>query len=151
MSSKTINLIVWSSIFAAAFLFSLIMFLARPGRKDRLVLFFPSETTAEWVGEGRNIPHMRETEDSVHELLKEIALGPTRLRLDTALPKQTRVRSVVLREDTLYVDFSEHVTTDASTLTLPLDQMLEGVKKSVLFNFPDISDVVIFVRGYPVS
>jgi hypothetical protein len=148
MSTKTVHLIVWASIFLATLLLSFILFQVRPDRKDRVVLFFPSEATAEWIGEGRNIPHMDTTEESVHELLKEITLGPIRLRLGLALPRGTRVRSVVLSDGSLYIDLSEHVVLAENSTSATFVEMLEAVRKSVLFNFPSIDEVVLFVRGY---
>ena len=151
MSTKTVHLIVWASIFVATLFLSFILFQARPDRKDRVVLFFPSEASSEWLGEGRNIPHMDTTEESVHELLKELTLGPIRLRLGLALPRDTRVRSVVLSDGTLYVDFSEHLVLAVSSLSTPFPETLEAVRKSVLFNFPSIDEVVLFVHGYPTG
>ncbi len=151
MSSKTVHLIVWTSIFTVTLVVSLILFLARPDRKDRIVLFFPSEATKEWIGEGRNIPHMRNTEESVYELLKEITLGPIQLRLGSTLPRNTRVRSVLLRGNTLYVDFSEQLAMTANASPTVFTDSLEAVRRSVLFNFPSIDRVLQFVRGYPTG
>ena len=151
MESTTRNLIIWSSIGTAFFFLSLVLFLTRPDRKDRFVLFFPSETTFEWTGEARNIPHKKEVEDSVHELLKELTLGPIRLRLENVLPPDTGLRSVLLREDVLYIDFTEHLAIFNAGMSVSFDTMLEGVKKSVLFNFPAINDIIIFVGGSTVA
>jgi hypothetical protein len=144
---RTRNLIIWAGVFVAAFLISLIIFLARPGRTDQFVLFFPSETTDEWIGEARNIHHTREIEKSIQALLQELALGPITLRLEPALPKGTGVRSVLLRERTVYLNFTAHLAVLEAGFQISFDAMLAGVRKSVLYNFPTIDEVVIYVDG----
>ena len=148
---RTRNLIIWAGIFAAAFLISLIIFLARPGRTDQYVLFFPSETTDEWIGEARNIHHTREIEKSIQALLQELALGPITLRLEPALPKGTGVRSVLFRERTVYLDFTAHLAVPETGFQVSFSEMLAGVKKSVLYNFPTVDEVVIYVDGAPTD
>ena len=151
MELRTRNLIIWSSIFVATFLLSLIFFLARPNRSSSYVLFFPSEVTNEWVGEARDIHHTRDKEESVLALLNELALGPMGLRLGPAVPKGTQVRSVLLRGQTVYVDFSAHLVASQQVMLISFSEMLEGIRKTVLYNFPSIIDVVIYVEGSPAG
>ena len=125
----------------------MIIFLARPGRTDQHILFFPSETTDEWIGEARNIHHTREIEESVKALLQELALGPITLRLEPALPKGTGVRSVLIREGTAYLDFTAHLAVPDSSFQISFSEMLEGIKKSVFYNFPSIKKVIVYVDG----
>ncbi len=151
MEIRTRNLIVLAAVFAAAFLISLIVFLVRPGRTDRYVLFFPSETTDEWIGEARNIRHTREAEASIAALLRELALGPTILRLKPALPKGSGIRSVLLRERTVYLDFTAHLAVPEGSFHIPFSEMLAGIIKSVSYNYPAIEKVVIYINGTPAS
>jgi len=145
------NLIVWSSIFAGVLLLSLILYLARPGRTDGYVLFFPSEITGEWVGEARDIRHTRIKEEAVLALLKEFALGPVGLQLEPALPKGTGIRSVLLRKETVYLDFTAQLAVSYQSLSISFAEMLEGIEKTVLYNFPSIDTVVMYVEGSPVD
>ena len=149
MEIRTRNLIIWSSAFLAAFLLSLILFLVNPDRTERYVLFFPSEITREWTGEARDIYHTGDTEESVRVLLKELALGPIGLRLDETVPKGTRIRAVLLRDNTLYLDFTAHLAEPGRQLSFP--EMLAGIRKTVLYNFPSIENVVIYVEGAPTD
>lgn len=151
MESNVKSFIIWASVLATALLLSLVLFLVRSDRKDRFVLFFPSETTLEWTGEARNIPHKKELEDSVRELLKELALGPIRLRLTRSLPAETSIESVLLRKKDLYIDFSEHLAMYSASLPISFDMVLAGVRKSVFYNFPFVENLFIFVGGYPVG
>ena len=148
MEARTKYIIAWLSVFAAAFALSLIFFLTNDSRKEQRVLFFPNETTSEWSGEVRNITHRRVPEDAVHELLKEIILGPMRLRLERAVPEDTAIRSVILRENVLFADFSAHLAVGGGGVTVGFESILEGIKKNILFNFPSISEVHLFVEGY---
>ena len=151
MELRTRNLFIWASIFVAAFLISLIIFLARPDRTDQYVLFFPSETTDEWIGEARTIHHTRDIEESVKALLLELSLGPITLRLEPALPKGTGVRSVLVRDKQAYLDFSAHLAVPDSAFQVPFPEMLSGLKRSVLYNFPGIEKVIIYVEGVPTD
>ena len=151
MDIRVRNLIIWSSIFAFTFLLSLILFLARPGRTETYVLFFPSELSNEWIGEARSIYHTRDTEESVLAMLKELALGPVGLRLEPAVPKETGVRSVLLRDRTLYLDFTAHLAVLHQTLEIPFSEILEGIRKSVFINFPSVQEVLIYVEGSPAD
>jgi len=151
MKTRTRNLIVWSSVFAAAFLLSLILFLARSGRTERYILFFPSEITQEWTGEPREIYFTRDREAALLALLKEIALGPIGLRLEPTVPKGTGIRSVLLRDGTVYIDFTSSIVLNQPTILLSFEQMLAGIRKSVLYNFPSVDKVVMYVEGSPTD
>lgn len=147
MEVRARNLIIWSSAFIVAFLLSLILFLVRSDRTDRYVLFFPSEITREWIGEAREVYHTRDMEESVIALLKELALGPIGLRLEPTVPKGTGVRSVILREKTVFIDFTAHIAVNQPASRLTFAEMLAGIKKSVLYNFPSLEEVVIYIEG----
>lgn len=151
MEIRTRNLIIWAAVFVAAFLISLVIFLARPDRTGRYVLFFPSETTDEWIGEARNIHHSRNTEESIQSLLSELALGPVTLRFEPALPDGTRVKSVLLREKKVYLDFTAHLAVPEGSFHIPFSEMLGGIRKSVLYNFPAVEEVIIYVDGVPAE
>ena len=141
------NLIIWASVFVVAFLVSLLLFFTKPGRTDRYVLFFPSETTDEWIGEAREIRHTRNSEKALLAMLKELALGPMTLRFEPAVPKGTGVRSVLLRDRKAYLDFSAHLAAPEKSFGIPFEEMLMGIEKSVFFNFPAVEEVIIYVAG----
>ena len=126
---------------------SLLLYLTDSDRMDFRVIFFPDESNGEWRGEERKVPHQPNTEDAAHALIKEIILGPARLRLMRALPKNTTVRSVMLREGTLYVDFSDHFSVPENSTDMPFQAMVDGVKRTILYNFPSIEGVVVFIGG----
>jgi hypothetical protein len=151
MEIRTRNLIIWASVFTAAFLFSLILYLAASGRTEKYVLFFPSEITKEWIGESREIYYTRDTEDSVLALLNELALGPIGLRLAPTVPKGTGIRSVLLREKSVYIDFAATLVLKQPVLQISFSEMLSGIRKSVLYNFPSIEKVFIYVDGSPAD
>ena len=141
------NLIIWSSVFVVTFLISLVLFLTSADRKGRYVLFFPSEITNEWIGEARNIFHTRNTEEAVRALLNELALGPIGLRLGPAVPKETGIRSVLIRGKTAYIDFTAHLAVGQRVPQVSFYDMLEGIERSVLYNFQSIEEVFIHVEG----
>ena len=126
---------------------SLLLYLTDTDRMDFRVIFFPDESTGDWRGEERKIPHFASIEDAAYALIKEIILGPAKLRLMRALPKNTVLRSVLLREEILYVDFSDHLAVPENAAELSLETMIDGVKRTILYNFPSIEGVVVFVGG----
>ena len=147
MEPKIGSIAIWSGILLLLFFGSLIRYLTDAERMDFRIIFFPDESTQEWRGEERKVPHHSTPEEAVHALIKEIILGPAKLRLIRAMPKDTYVRSVLLRGETLYVDFSEHPAEPDSNTDISFEAMLEGVKKTVLYNFPSIEYVVVFIGG----
>ena len=147
MEPKIGSLVIWSGILILLFLGSLILYITDAGRMDFRVIFFPDESAQEWRGEERKVPHHSTPEEAAHALIKEIILGPAELRLARALPKDTYIRSVLLRNDTLFVDFSEHPAEPEGNMGISFEAMLEGVRRTVLYNFPSIERVVVFIGG----
>jgi hypothetical protein len=118
---------------------------------DRYVLFFPSEISNEWIGEARAVYHTRDAEDSILALLKELALGPMGLRLEPAVPNGTAIRSILLREKILYLDFTAHLAISQQAFQMSFSEMLEGIRKSIFYNFPSIEEVFIYIAGSPAE
>jgi spore germination protein GerM len=127
-------------------LISLVLYWARPIQSVQRVLFFPTEVSPELVGEIRAIANRREREDDIIAVIKELILGPMELWNRRALPREARLRSVLLRNGVAYVDLSEHVLF-SSDFRPALDEMIEALRKTVLYNFRRVRRVVVFVEG----
>lgn len=135
------------AVFVAALIISITAYLLAPLRADHRVLFFPTEATGVWRGELRKVPRMRGREAAVREMLKEMALGPIDLKLRRTVPRNTLIRSVLLRDGTLYVDLSEHAVFDAPTIGMTFADITEGIRKTIWYNHPRIQSIVISVNG----
>ena len=137
----------WSVVFLALLAYSLLFYLLRPFREDQRILFFPTETTNQLVGEMRKIFHLKDVEESVRKLVQEMVLGPIELKLGRALPKTTKIRSILVRDKKLFLNFSDDIIFSESSLALSFQEMIQAVEKTVTFNFPWIEDIVVFVEG----
>ena len=79
--------------------------------------------------------------------MQEMILGPIELKLGRALPKTTKIRSILVRDKKLFLNFSDDIIFSESSLALSFQEMIQAVKKTVTFNFPWIEDIVVFVEG----
>jgi hypothetical protein len=111
------------------------------------VLYFPLYRSAEFEGEVRELPKKDSREADLKLLVEEIILGPFNIHHDPLLPEEADVRSVLLRDETLYVDFSIDVIFQREGSILSLNEVLEGIRKTVTFNFPFVERIVFTVRG----
>jgi hypothetical protein len=111
------------------------------------VLFFPQYRTADFEGEVRELPVKDSTEDDIQLLVEEIILGPFDIHHDPILPEEADVRSVMLRGETLYIDFSIDVIFQREESILSLEEVLDGIRRTVTFNFPAVEQIVFSVRG----
>jgi hypothetical protein len=146
MSSNK-RVIFWSAVFLALLACSLLFYLLRPFKEDQRILFFPTETTNQLVGEMRKIFHLKDVEESMRKLIQEMILGPIELKLGRALPKTTKIRSILVRDKKLFLDFSYDIIFSDSAIALSFQEMIQAVKKTITFNFPWIEDIVVFVEG----
>ena len=113
----------------------------------RRVLFFPNETTLSLRGEYRKIRLHEDGEEDVHQVLKELILGPMELRSGRVLPINAKIRSVILRDRMLYIDFAVDILFPKNRSELTIDDMVAAVKQTVFFNFPRIKEIFVFIDG----
>jgi len=134
------------SLFIALFILSIILVQIGMGRA-RQVLFFPMDNGKSTDAEIRLIPRIRDREERILETVKELLLGPSELKLNNILPAGTKIRTVILREKTLYLDFSEHFIYDSRGMTLPYGERIELLKRNLMFNYPFLDNISITVNG----
>jgi hypothetical protein len=134
-------------IWIIALALSAVLFVFIHGGKTERVLFFPRYNESELVGESRILPGKATVEDDIELLVSEIVLGPMEIHHDRVLPKTTDVQSVILREDTLYIDFSLDPVLKKGTSVLSFQEQIEAVQRSVRFNFPSIEEIIVSFRG----
>lgn len=146
--------LVWnrkSTIFGGAFLFvlllSLAVFFLFSDNQEQFVLFFPNNSNHKLTGEARFVPREHTLEANVTELVDGLILGPEQLRHDRALAKQTRIRSLMVRGDQVYLDFSPDILFPQGDTTAGFSESLAAVRKTIHFNFPQIKKIIITVDG----
>ncbi len=122
------------------------MLVENHGRAER-VLFFPGHIDVELRGEARVVPRHRELEPDVAVLVNEILLGPVDLAKSRILPMEAEVRSLMVRDRTVYLDFAPNILFLQERLGISLDEAFDAVRRTVLYNFRGIRRVVITVNG----
>jgi len=141
-----------SSAIIIAFIFILITCLSAvqyfycKDKLERRVLFFPTVSSARLAGEERLVP-LKKGEDAVRILLAEIILGPVLPNHIRILPKKTRVTSLLWRKDSVYVNFSNHILNTDGEINYSYEEILFAAGNSILFNFPRIKHLYIFIDG----
>ncbi len=140
-----IQLLIFVSFF---FIFgiSLGLYLFKENRVRR-VLFFPEQGTKRLVGEIRYLPEMDNLEDNINLLVEEIILGPSRENHEILVPKEVSVESLILRDSVLYLDFSEEIVLKEMDLKLGFEKSLMVMANTVMFNFPLVEKVFVFING----
>ncbi len=139
--------LIAGGLLVTVLLLSVLLFAFRPHQTIERVLFFPDETDDTWRGEIREIPVQSARETEIAYVLRELVLGPTRLQYGRALPRATRIRSVIYRDGRLYVDFSAAVVLEAGSVGVDFAEMLSGVRKTLEYNYPMIEEIVFTVAG----
>ena len=130
-------------------LLSMIFFFFGGNEKETRVLFFPRYRTADCVGEERVLPRKKTPELEIELLLKEILLGPFDVNSVPVVPRDVQLRTVLLRDNRLFVDFSEDIVFRDVNSTLSFEEALECINRSIQFNFPVVEKIVYTVNGTP--
>ena len=129
------------------FSLSLILFVFDNSRYERRVLFFPDDMSRLIKGETRYLPVYDTEEQNINLLVKEQLLGPEYILYDNAVPEETRLNTLILNNDELYLDFSIDIISAGSESFLHFDDLIILIKKTVMFNFKHIHTVNVTVDG----
>jgi len=111
------------------------------------VLFFPLDNAKGFNGEQRLIKRYTDREERISSTLREILLGPSELGYEKIVPVGTKIQSLILRENILYLDFSKHFIDDIKGFSLPAEERLRFIEKNLIFNYPFIKEIVITING----
>jgi len=98
--------------------------------------------------ESRMIRRASDPETAVRRYVDEVLLGPVSPDLDPLFPKETRLAALLVRDGTVYADFSE----DAA---LPVEGSLTGevfgsfltLNEGIRRNFPGVKNAALFIGG----
>ena len=115
--------------------------------KEEQVLFFPEYRSGGARGEARILPRKDTKEQEIKLLVKEVLLGPFDINYTPVAPADTRIRSLLLRKDSLYIDFSVDIVFKEATTSLSLEESLEYISRSIRFNFPGVKKIVYSING----
>ena len=115
------------------------------------VFFFPLDRISSPSGESRRIPRKGTLEDNIREYVQEWLLGPLALENDRLFPRATRLNSILLREEVLYLDFNVEILEKQAGLSLSFQEILDMTDMGIQFNFPSVKTVRYTVDGEPVT
>ena len=132
---------------AAVFVLSLALFLAFPQDAQRRLLIFPDTAGGERHREWHRIPRRRDRRDQVEMFVRELTLGPVQLGAVPFIPEEAEIRSLVLRDDTLYIDFSEDVMFDENRVELGFGDLEQLLQENLRHNFRWLERAVILIDG----
>lgn len=137
---------LWLFLIAFALLASVLAFFFLPYPRTRYYLEFPDALTNKLRGEIRYSPFHANREKAAEALCREILVGPENLKSRPLFSKDTRLRSVMLRGGTLFVDLSD----DLALVDPPGDSYRDSLaetKKLIKKNMIGIRKVVLTVDG----
>jgi len=141
------NILVSAGAFFLVFLVSFVVFLIEGRSRMNSIIFFPEPVLEGVTGEPRRLPRQKTPEGNARLLINEMILGPMDIRHTNIFPHNTRLRSVFIRHETAYLDFSPDIIFLDSKMRLSFDELVSAIRQTVLFNFRQLSHVVITVNG----
>jgi hypothetical protein len=141
------NILVSAGIFFLVFLTALFLFLKDGRSPINCVIFFPEPAYKGVTGEPRRIYRQESLEKNVLFLVREMVLGPMDIRHTNMFPRNTRIRSVFVRQGAAYLDFSPDIIFVGNEVKMSFDELISAIRQTVLFNFRQLSDVIITVDG----
>lgn len=134
------------SLIAFFFILSLVLINTGFGRFEQ-ILFFPLDNGKGFNGEKRLVSRTREREDRILQTIREVMLGPSELEYKSIVPVETKVQSIIYRENVLYLDFSRHFFKEIKGFSIPFQERLKYMEKNLLFNYSYIHKVIITING----
>lgn len=97
--------------------------------------------------ETRMLPIGRSLRESIRLLVEDIILGPLNPEHLRLLAGEVKVRSLLINNGVLYLSFSHEILKQDPSLLLPLEHQIQAAGNTLLFNFPQLKKVYIFVSG----
>lgn len=111
------------------------------------VLFFENTENMRIDGEVRYLPRRTDRSEQLRLLVDELILGPRIRENHATLPQTTKIRSLMLRGDKLYLDLSVTALIDEPDRVMRGPQRLHALARTLRFNFPWLSDLFLLVDG----
>lgn len=139
--------LLWAAMFGASLLLALLFYFVFPPSQSERYLFFPENITGKLKGESRIVPRHGSLEAQVRALVAEELLGPVRVRDKRLVPVDTRIRSLIVRGDRVYIDFSTEIVTAADQVQETTSRSIQILTHTIQFNFPQIKEVTVTIDG----
>lgn len=123
-----------------------------PHTARQVMLYFSNPDATRVVGEKRvvEVPPGTSREEFIRMVLEELIKGPTRPNLHRTIPREARVLSVSIANNTAYVDFSREMHTKHWHGAAGEAMTINSIANT-LTEFPYISKVKMTVEGKPMN
>jgi len=138
---------LFALLLAVVFAVSLLIFLFFGNSAVHRVFFFPVDGLKNNPGEIRYLPREENREKEIEDYIKEIILGPVQVEYSRLLPKEAILNTVILRENNLYIDFSEDVLFQEIDNPLTFNESIALLKECLRFNFHYLREIYITING----
>jgi hypothetical protein len=129
------------------FFISLIAFGVQKGDKVRRVLFFPERFNGNLNGEVRYLKHQKNFEQNIRYFIDELLLGPSLPHLSRLFPKETKLLSLIVKDNLLFINFSKEMIFLDKTIPPNMDFVLKACISNIDFNFTRIKRICIYING----
>lgn len=134
-------------LLAASLAIAAAFFLIWPPELQARTLFFPGTTAVDLSGERRFLPRVQDNSRQVYLVVEELILGPVQIDHGRLLPRTTEINTVAIRDTTVYVDLSPDILFPESEVRLDVESSLDGIRRTLLYNFRWIDDVQLTIGG----
>jgi hypothetical protein len=135
-------------------LISLLFFVLRGEKHTYRTLFYPKVSygqtlkNPQLLSEKRFLPLLNSQEEDIRLLVKELLLGPIRPEITGFCPKETRLISLFLKGNALYIDLSADLLEPAKVkVIVEPEYKLTILQKNISFNFHNVHKIHIFIEG----
>lgn len=134
-------------LFLFSFLFAFASFSISQFSREKHLLYFLEYQKGTPAGEVRTIPWKSSLEDRVLGLVEELLWGPMDPRFQRVFPLGSKVESILIRGNTLYVDLSPDVLFSSEDIRVGWDERFQILRKTLSFNYPRFKQIFLTVNG----
>ncbi|MDI6752619.1 MAG: GerMN domain-containing protein [bacterium] len=115
--------------------------------KKKVKIFFVDKEDGLLIPEERSITKSKKVVDEARKIIKELLTGPTYSWLQSAIPKDTKLREVYIKKQIAYIDFSKEVCENHPGGSSAELCTIYSITNSLCAAFPELSGVKILVEG----
>ena len=143
LEKRTLILI---SIMIFLLLISITLYFFVDNNLVRRVLFFPGRDN--YSAEMRRVPRQNSLENDIELFINELILGPYNIDHLRAIPENTKLQNLLLRNSSLlYIDFSADLVVSETKLNIVQSDIIELIRKNLNYNFPILEKIILSVDG----
>lgn len=116
-------------------------------RTMQVTLFFPGRDPLELEREDRIVPFEREPAAIARIVVNEILKGPADYGLSPVVGPGAALRTVFIRGDVVYMDFSRTIVDSVGRSTLSEIQLVKSLCRTLYQTLPEVRSIRFLVNG----